>query len=77
MQCCVENDVCGDQFSQNMAVVNRVSGSWGTQKGKEKKEVDCLWSALRYNDCINMRPPLSMNFLCNCTPSVQHFSWTA
>jgi hypothetical protein len=47
VRCCVVNDLCGDWFSQNMAIVNRVSGSRGTQKGKEKKEVDCLWSALR------------------------------
>jgi len=41
VHCCVENDVCGDWFSQNMAVVNRVSGSWGTQKGKEKEWIVC------------------------------------
>jgi hypothetical protein len=60
----IGNDAGGDCFSENVMLVNRVSGAWGALKRVRRgREWFCIGSALRRNSPGNMRLTLINNSL--------------
>jgi len=58
------NDAGGDCFSENVMLVNRVSGAWRAWKEVRRgRKWICIGSALRRNSAGNMRPTLVKNSL--------------
>jgi hypothetical protein len=66
---CIGNDAGGDGFSENMMLMNRVSGAWWAWKGvRRRRKQICIGSALRKNSPGNMRQTLFKNSVYNCPP---------
>jgi hypothetical protein len=58
----IENDVGGDCFTENVMLVNRVSGVWRAWKGGRRgRKWICIGSALRRSSPGNMRLTLVKN----------------